>query len=163
MRKYGHNVGYIDELYKSFLDDPSSVSEAWREFFKDYRPETTGVRPPPARTQDEGARRLVGATARIVDNMAASLGVPTATSARSIPVKMLEENRRVINAHQSTVSGPRVSFTHLIAWFIVRSLEKHLSMNSAFAEIDGKPHVVARNEIRLCLSIDISTISRGRR
>jgi 2-oxoglutarate dehydrogenase E1 component len=155
MRKYGHNVGYIDELYKSFLDDPSSVSEAWREFFKDYRPETTGVRPPPARTQDEGARRLVGATARIVDNMAASLGVPTATSARSIPVKMLEENRRVINAHQSTVSGPRVSFTHLIAWFIVRSLEKHLSMNSAFAEIDGKPHVVARNEIRLGLAIDI--------
>ena len=41
MTKFGHNQGYIDELYGRFLADPGSVSEAWREFFHDYRPPDT--------------------------------------------------------------------------------------------------------------------------
>jgi len=159
MKRYGHNVGYIDELHRRFLEDPSSVGEAWREFFAGYRtgaPETPSPKAAPtAASVTEGARKLVGAPARIVKNMDASLGVPTATSARSIPVKMLEENRRVINAHQSTVSGPKISFTHLIAWAIVRALEKHPRMNVAFDEIDGQPHVIEREEIRLGLAIDL--------
>ena len=159
MKRYGHNLGYIDELHRRFLEDPSSVGEAWQEFFADYRtagpesPSEAPAEPPPV--VKDGARKLVGAPARIVKNMNASLGVPTATSARSIPVKMLEENRRVINAHQSTVSGPKVSFTHLIAWAIVRALEKHPQMNVAFDEIDGHPHILERKEIRLGLAIDL--------
>ena len=159
MKRYGHNLGYIDELHRRFLEDPSSVGEAWQEFFADYRtagpesPSEAPAEPPP--DVKEGARKLIGAPARIVKNMDASLGVPTATSARSIPVKMLEENRRVINAHQSTVSGPKVSFTHLIAWAIVRALEKHPQMNVAFDEIDGHPHILERKEIRLGLAIDL--------
>ena len=130
MKRYGHNVGYIDELHRRFLEDPSSVGEAWQEFFAGYRasgheaPSPVPTAPTPKPSPEPGvrdeARKLLGAPARIVKNMDASLGVPTATSARSIPVKMLEENRRVINAHQSTVSGPKISFTHLIAWAIVR-------------------------------------------
>jgi len=157
MKRFGHNLGYIDELHRRFQEDPASVSEAWQEFFADYR--TVGSEAPPRKPAPagltEGARKLVGAPARIVKNMDASLGVPTATSARSIPVKMLEENRRVINAHQSTVSGPKISFTHLIAWAIVRALEKHPKMNVAFDEIDGHPHVIERKEIRLGLAIDL--------
>jgi 2-oxoglutarate dehydrogenase E1 component len=159
MQRYGHNVGYIDELHRRFLEDPESVGEAWREFFADYQPPAAEAAAPPAAPSapaaEEGARKLVGAQARIVKNMNESLGVPTATSARSIPVKMLEENRRVINAHQSTVSGPKISFTHLIAWAIVRALEKHPQMNVAFEEVEGLPHVVERQEIRLGLAIDL--------
>jgi 2-oxoglutarate decarboxylase len=161
MKRYGHNVGYIDELHRRFLEDPSSVGEAWQEFFAGYRaagPEPQApapTAPSPTPGVKDGARKLLGAPARIVKNMDASLGVPTATSARSIPVKMLEENRRVINAHQSTVSGPKVSFTHLIAWAIVRALEQHPQMNVAFDEIDGHPHVIEREEIRLGLAIDL--------
>src|ERR1041385_9170423 len=46
-----------------------------------------------------GAPPLRGAAAKIATNMEASLGVPTATSNGSIPVKVLEENRRIINNH----------------------------------------------------------------
>ncbi|MGH9930615.1 MAG: 2-oxoglutarate dehydrogenase E1 subunit family protein, partial [Pyrinomonadaceae bacterium] len=40
-----------------------------------------------------------GAALKIVENMEASLKVPTATSQRRIPVKLLDENRRLINKH----------------------------------------------------------------
>ncbi|HXV75136.1 MAG TPA: multifunctional oxoglutarate decarboxylase/oxoglutarate dehydrogenase thiamine pyrophosphate-binding subunit/dihydrolipoyllysine-residue succinyltransferase subunit [Candidatus Polarisedimenticolaceae bacterium] len=165
MSRFGHNRGYIDELYRSFLDDPTSVSEAWREFFRDYRADgettrrhdrpATETASPPATDAEPPPTRLVGISARIAENMNTSLAMPTATSARSIPVKMLEENRRVINAHQTTVSGPRISFTHLIAWGIVRALERHPAMNVAYLERDGQPHVVRRERVQLGLAIDV--------
>src|SRR6185503_13241974 len=40
-----------------------------------------------------------GAALKIVENMESSLSVPTATSERRIPVKLLDENRRIINQH----------------------------------------------------------------
>ncbi|MGH2659798.1 MAG: 2-oxoglutarate dehydrogenase E1 subunit family protein, partial [Actinomycetota bacterium] len=43
--EFGPNVGLVDELYRRYLRDPSSVSEAWREFFDDYQP-TRQVAPP---------------------------------------------------------------------------------------------------------------------
>ncbi|MYH07220.1 MAG: hypothetical protein F4146_01375, partial [Rhodothermaceae bacterium] len=40
----GFNTGYVEALYKRFQDDPSSVSESWRDFFADYDPgESTPV------------------------------------------------------------------------------------------------------------------------
>src|SRR5262249_24110594 len=42
---------------------------------------------------DESVTRLCGAAARTAENMAASLSVPTATSARAIPAKLLAGNR----------------------------------------------------------------------
>src|SRR5436305_398479 len=52
---------------------------------------------PPTATGDRRAIR--GPALRIAENMEASLAVPTATSQRQIPIKLLEENRRVINQH----------------------------------------------------------------
>jgi hypothetical protein len=66
--------------------------------------------------------------------MIGSLAVPTATSVRSVPVKLLEENRRLINHHQATIAGPKISFTHLIAWAVVRCLVKHPVLNSGYLE-----------------------------
>ena len=39
----GFNTGYVEELYRQFLDDPDSVSDSWREFFADYRPSESFV------------------------------------------------------------------------------------------------------------------------
>jgi 2-oxoglutarate dehydrogenase E1 component len=111
---------------------------------------------PPAEGRDlPDAEPLRGIAVKIAENMNASLSVPTATSVRSIPVKLLEENRSVINSHQAVVAGPKISFTHLIAWTLLRALERHPRMNSRFAEIDGQPHLVARESINLGLAIDV--------
>ena len=174
MGKFGSNLGYVDEMYARFLANPESVGDVWREFFADYTPgAAVPVVPRPAKVDappalrapaaDEGATEdpgpppelLRGIAARIVENMTTSLEVPTATSVRTIPVKLLEENRRVINDHQTNVAGPRISFTHMIAWAIVRALERHPEMNAGFETIDGKPHRRPRPEIHLGLAIDL--------
>jgi 2-oxoglutarate dehydrogenase E1 component len=167
MGKLGQNRGYVDELYASYRADPASVSAAWREFFADYQPETRHeeraaepakpARPSAATplAQDGRAEPLEGPAARIARNMAASLSVPTATSSRTIPVKMLEEHRRIVNQHQETIAGPKISFTHLIAWAIVRALERHPEMTARYVEIEGVPHRVPGGTIRLGLAIDV--------
>ncbi len=54
--------------------------------------------PQPAPTLDgERAEPLRGASARVVQNMEASLAVPTATSVRAVPAKLLEVNRQILN------------------------------------------------------------------
>ena len=151
MSSFGSNTGYVDDLYQKFLDDPSSVSPAWREFFEDFRgsgptpsraaapaPRVEPIDPPAsggtatatetksevqvqADEQVEVAERsaeyepIRGVAAAIVDNMETSLGVPTATTVRTIPVRLLEENRRLINEHQNASAQRKVSFTHIIA------------------------------------------------
>ena len=52
---------------------------------------------------------LRGAAGRVVTNMEASLSVPTATSVRSVPVKLLMDNRVVINNHLSRGRGGKVA------------------------------------------------------
>jgi 2-oxoglutarate dehydrogenase E1 component len=166
MARFGHNLGYVDELYRSYLADPDSVSESWREFFRGFgaaapaapasEPVTESATEREASPAPQGtATRLVGAPARIAANMEQSLGVPTATSAREVPVKLLEENRRLINAHQTTAGRPKVSFTHLVAWAVVRALEQHPRLNAAHAELDGKPHRIEPERIGLALAIDV--------
>ena len=39
--------------------------------------------------------------------MAASLSVPTATSVRTVPAKLLEVNRSILNQHLARTSGAR--------------------------------------------------------
>ena len=87
--------------------------------------------------------------------MEASLEVPTATSVRTMPAKLLEENRRVINDYLARGRGGKVSFTHLIGWAIVRALQSVPALNSSFVEIDGTPHVVRHKAINLGLAVDV--------
>jgi 2-oxoglutarate dehydrogenase E1 component len=99
--------------------------------------------------------RLRGAAARTVTNMAASLGVPTATSVRSIPAKLLVDNRIVINNHLTRGRGGKVSFTHLIGYAVLRALAAAPELNDSFAEVDGKPMLVRHEHVNLGLAIDI--------
>ena len=98
---------------------------------------------------------LRGAAARVVANMTSSLEVPTATSVRAVPAKLLEDNRTVINRHLARSRGGKVSFTHLIGYALVRALVQHPEMNQYFTEVNGKPVVVAPESIALGLAIDL--------
>lgn len=99
---------------------------------------------------------LRGVAARIVTNMEDSLSVPTATSVRAIPAKLLIDNRIVINNHLARSRGGKVSFTHLIGYAIVKALKTMPEMNYALTEDDkGKPSLVKPGHVNFGLAIDL--------
>ena len=108
------------------------------------------VAPPPGAHE----ARLRGTAARTAQNMTASLSVPTATSVRAMPAKLLIDNRIVINNHLSRGRGGKVSFTHLIGYAVVRALASAPEMNYSYAEADGKPVLVQPEHVNLGLAID---------
>ncbi|MDB0018689.1 multifunctional oxoglutarate decarboxylase/oxoglutarate dehydrogenase thiamine pyrophosphate-binding subunit/dihydrolipoyllysine-residue succinyltransferase subunit, partial [bacterium] len=99
---------------------------------------------------------LRGAAGRVVTNMEASLSVPTATSVRSVPVKLLMDNRVVINNHLARGRGGKVSFTHIIGYAIVRALTTMPEMGYGFTTVDGKPAVLRNEDVNLGLAIDLA-------
>jgi multifunctional 2-oxoglutarate metabolism enzyme len=265
--EFGANVGLIDEIYRQYLDNPESVSPAWRDFFaenetEDGGPEaateeeasapagavdsreqpasgpatlpdggphtaagggaapegeepkageraeaeeqpTAGDRPKgeeqpgaegrpkakaaahapgaedrpkakertgaegrakakpaaPAPEGEEGEAEaqvvpLRGAAARIVEAMEASREVPTATSVRTVPARLLEVNRSVLNGHLRRRQGGKVSFTHMIAYAVVKALEAVPVMTTTYREVDGKPNAVRPAHVNLGLAVD---------
>ncbi len=96
-----------------------------------------------------------GGAQRIVENMEASLALPTATSYRTIPVKLLEENRRIINEHLEADNRSKVSFTHLISWAIVRALCEQPAMLASYEHVDGEPHRRLSSSVNLGIAVDI--------
>ena len=87
--------------------------------------------------------------------MMASLGVPTATSVRAVPAKLLIDNRIVINNHLQRGRGGKISFTHLIGYAVVQAVRALPEMNAAYAEEDGKPVIAAPHHVNLGLAIDL--------
>ncbi|GHJ24526.1 multifunctional oxoglutarate decarboxylase/oxoglutarate dehydrogenase thiamine pyrophosphate-binding subunit/dihydrolipoyllysine-residue succinyltransferase subunit [Streptomyces albus] len=99
--------------------------------------------------------QLRGPSAAVAKNMNASLELPTATSVRAVPVKLLFDNRIVINNHLKRARGGKVSFTHLIGYAMVQALKAMPSMNYSFTEKDGKPTLVKPDHVNLGLAIDL--------
>ena len=117
----------------------------------------------PADASDEPTvTQLRGAPARTAQNMDLSRTVPTATSVRSVPVKLLWDNRIVINNHLARARGGKVSFTHLIGYALVRALREIPDMNNSYAEVDGKPNLVVPAHINLGLAIDMKKADGSR-
>ena len=117
---------------------------------------TTSRAARPAAAADEGtSTTLRGAASAVVKNMEASLEVPTATSVRAVPAKLLADNRLVINNQLRRTRGGKISFTHLIGFAVVRALAELPVMNRHFAEIDGRPSVVTPDHVNLGLAIDL--------
>ncbi|CAH0135770.1 multifunctional oxoglutarate decarboxylase/oxoglutarate dehydrogenase thiamine pyrophosphate-binding subunit/dihydrolipoyllysine-residue succinyltransferase subunit [Microbacterium sp. Bi121] len=98
---------------------------------------------------------LRGMPKTLAANMDQSLTVPTATSVRTIPAKLMIDNRIVINNHMSRSRGGKVSFTHLIGWALIQTFKEFPSQNVFYAEIDGKPSVVAPAHINFGIAIDL--------
>ena len=115
----------------------------------------------PAHDQDGDAyedrtTRLKGAAARTAKNMDDSLSMPTATSARAVPAKVLIENRSVINTHLARTRGGKISFTHLIGWAVVESLTEMPSMNVSYGVDEaGKPVLHEPAHVAFGLAIDV--------
>src|SRR5450755_1049005 len=118
-------------------------------------PATPAPQAPPA---DPGAEvsRLRGAAARTATNMTASLTVPTATSVRAVPAKLLVDNRIVINNHLRRGRGGKVSFTHLIGYAVIAALKSMPEMNEAYTEENGKPAIARPDHVNLGLAIDVT-------
>ena len=123
----------------------------------------------PAHDQDgdayeDRATRLKGAAARTAKNMDDSLSMPTATSARAVPAKVLIENRAVINTHLARTRGGKVSFTHLIGWAVVESLTEMPSMNVSYGVDEaGKPVLHEPAHVAFGLAIDVPGADGQRR
>ncbi|HEX2046709.1 MAG TPA: 2-oxo acid dehydrogenase subunit E2, partial [Acidimicrobiales bacterium] len=164
---FGPNAWLVDEMYDQYRADPSSVTESWRDFFADYRrdgepaPQAPPPRPEPHPASDGvESRPLRGAAARLVANMEASLAVPTATSARVVPARLLEVNRKVLNGHLARIGGNKVSFTHLIGYAVVRALAAVPAMRSIYvdggqASAAGSGGIARPDHVGLGLAIDV--------
>ena len=182
---FGANASYVEGLLARFQADPNSVDESWQTFFGDLiggvgepaqaeTPPAGNVSPesvvPIAPTPSPGektkttvassspdteAKPITGVSKKIVENMEQSLTVPTATSLRTVPVKILEENRRIINEHLESQSRGKVSFTHIIAWAIVRAVKEYPQMNNGFGVVNNAPSRLLHHGINLGIAIDI--------
>src|SRR5271157_5529617 len=164
----GINSWLEDELYSQYLHDHSTVDESWQRVFE--RPsaaqgnsgtDTAVHAAQEARlgTGESGPEQLQplrAAAGRIAENMAASLAIPLATSQRTIPVKVMDENRRIINQHRTLLGRGKVSYTHLIGWAIVKALAEFPGLNHAYAEKDGQPFRVVRPHINLGIAVDVA-------
>ncbi|MDK8794787.1 multifunctional oxoglutarate decarboxylase/oxoglutarate dehydrogenase thiamine pyrophosphate-binding subunit/dihydrolipoyllysine-residue succinyltransferase subunit [Corynebacterium sp. MSK041] len=104
---------------------------------------------------EAGEQQLKGMFKAIAKNMDESLTVPTATTVRDMPVKLMFENRAQINDHLKRTRGGKISFTHIIGWAIVKSALLHPGMNVNYKVVDGKPFVVTPEHINLGLAIDL--------
>ncbi|RRR40570.1 multifunctional oxoglutarate decarboxylase/oxoglutarate dehydrogenase thiamine pyrophosphate-binding subunit/dihydrolipoyllysine-residue succinyltransferase subunit [Mycolicibacter terrae] len=98
---------------------------------------------------------LRGAAAAVVKNMSTSLEVPTATSVRAVPAKLMIDNRIVINNQLKRTRGGKISFTHLLGYALVQAVKQFPNMNRHFAEVDGKPSAVTPAHTNLGLAIDL--------
>ena len=179
----GTNAAFVEGLIHQYLENPAQVDERWRLTFdavvasekangdqlksESQRPaqpkSTLEKKPPPPPFQQappgpshfEQMVPIYGAAARIVENMEASLSLPTATSQRQIPVKIIDENRRLINHHLDLTASGKVSYTHLTGWAIVKALHSFPNLNSAYAQADGQPQRLERTLINLGVAVDV--------
>jgi 2-oxoglutarate dehydrogenase E1 component len=177
---FGSNAKYVEGLLERYQTDPKLVDESWQEYFADLlnggaapqavqdgqpaeaKTAQPAIETPPAPKSaavpiapDTQTKPITGPAKKIVENMEQSLTVPSATSSRNIPVKVLDENRRIINEHLAVQGRGKVSFTHIIAWAIVQSIKVYPRLNVGFGLVDGVPSRLEHDAINLGIAIDI--------
>ena len=175
-QEFGVNAGYVQSLYELWNLDSEQVEQSWRTLFErlDLKSPAPAPSSPPAASEATVAPRaasevasaaseieedelepLIGIGGRIVDNMERSLELPTATSVRTLPAKLLEENRRILNEHLSLRAFSKASFTHLVAFAIIRAVAEMPRVQAAFVEVGGKKHRRIPRHVNLGLAIDV--------
>ncbi len=166
---YGVNAAYVQDIYEQWMRDPASVEETWREIFalaggKPASPsEATpakpdGPAPAPSAPRGEGELEpLRGVAGKIVTNMEASLSIPTATSVRTISAKILSENRALLNEHLKVRAYSKASFTHILAFALVKAMSEYPSVQSSYLEVEGKGHRFTPAHVNIGIAIDVPT------
>ena len=99
--------------------------------------------------------RLTGPAAALADYMDESRSIPTATTFRTVSVQMLDAERKRLNEALTVAGGGKLSFTHIIAWAVVRAVQRTPVMATAFARVDGTPHKVPRGTVDLGIAVDV--------
>jgi len=178
--EFGINSWLEDELYQQYLNDRKNVDQSWKEVFESNGGEApqpaNGAHVPPSVALQNGTPEpttavtapahqpiagetlmpLRGAAARIAENMNLSLTIPLATSQRVIPVKVIDENRRIINEHRTLIGKSKISYTHIIGWAIVKAIRTNPTLNHAYAETNGEAFRVVRDRVNLGVAVDVA-------
>ncbi len=108
----------------------------------------------PAKAAHGEAKPLRGPAATLAKAMDESRSIPTATSFRELAVDTLDAKRKALNAVLKE-RGMKVSFTHLIAWAIVKAGQEWPVMGRAFEEREGKPTVIEPGGVNLGIAVDV--------
>jgi multifunctional 2-oxoglutarate metabolism enzyme len=181
---FGPNSALVEELYKQYQENPETVPNHWKNYFDELEgiesktpsPDENGVpavkeKPAPAKEPETRApekkkpepsipesaelQKIKGVASKIVDNMDESIYVPTATSLRVLPVKMMAEDRAIINTHLLKTGHPKASFTHLIAWAVIKAMNEFPTLNSYYVKKDDTHYRVIPENINLGIAIDL--------
>src|SRR4051794_5842567 len=177
--KLGINSWLQDELYQNYLHDKKNVDDTWKRVFETNghakpngangsaaaTPVTPTVAKSPASAPSttpqavtNAAAQLTplrGVAAKIAENMTVSLTVPTATSQRMIPVKVIDEKRQQINERRAAAGQSKISYTHIISWAIVRALDEFPALNHSFAEQNGELFRVIPQDVNIGIAVDV--------
>ncbi|MDQ3021606.1 MAG: multifunctional oxoglutarate decarboxylase/oxoglutarate dehydrogenase thiamine pyrophosphate-binding subunit/dihydrolipoyllysine-residue succinyltransferase subunit [Bacteroidota bacterium] len=177
--EFGLNTWYVLELLGDYKKDPDSVSDNWKTLFKELnlsngnnsttaskvqtstpinghsQVQTQQQIAMPQPVEGEEAQIIRGVGAKIIENMNNSLTIPTATTFRTIPVKVLEENRRIINDYLKKKNGGKISYTHIIGWAIIKGIKFVPVMNNAYTVINGEPNLIKKPNVNLGLAVDL--------
>ena len=167
-QEYKHDRKAIDATWTTVLEGnghtaapagKAAVAEPPR--FSADQPRALAVRtsgvPAVAIAEGDQLIPLRGPALRIAENMAASLTIPVATSQRVMPVKVIDENRRLINQHRSVTGQSKLSYTHLVAWAIVRAIEAVPAVNQAYSERGEESFRVTRGHVNLGIAVDVAS------
>lgn len=119
------------------------------------KPKVSPMEKAASATVEPGETQLKGALRAIAKNMNESLSIPTATTVREMPVKLMFENRALINDHLKRTRGGKISFTHILGYAIVQSTKLHPDMNKSYREEGKKSFAVQPEHVNLGLAIDL--------
>ena len=176
---FGPNSALVEELYKQYEEDPSSVPNHWKRYFdelngapseevteqEEEKADQKKEKPAPKKKKTEKPsipesaelEKIKGVASKIVDNMDESIYVPTATSLRVLPVKMMTEDRAIINTHLLRRGEPKASFTHLISWAVIQALKDFPNIISYYANQDSTHYRVKPESVNLGIAVDLES------
>jgi 2-oxoglutarate dehydrogenase E1 component len=120
------------------------------------RPTTTSALPaPPPIAANAKLAPLKGPAAALTGYMEQSLSIPTATSFRSVQVDVLDARRKELNgAIKAAGRSERVSFTHLIAYAMVRAAQELPFITYSFRRDEAGAPARLEPGINLGLAVD---------
>src|ERR1700674_1585104 len=177
--EFGINSWLEDELYQEYLHDRRTVDESWKKVFESNgeeapaggngghashsvsvldREATETLPIPIPEHQPVAGETLIplrGTSARIAENMNASLSIPLATSQRVVPVKVVDETRRILTSHRALLGKSKISYTHIIGWAVVKAIRTNPTLNHAYAFANGQAFRAVRDRVNLGIAVDV--------
>lgn len=172
------NSAFEEELYFNFLRDPDSVSPEWQDYFRkvhgksifvndnrintDYSPTINTKNYSKSNTTtnfvgSDSKQPLSELENQHVNVLMETIDIPFASATRTIPVKALDENKRIINRYLNKLNKVNVSFTHILAWSVVKALEKFPNLNDSYHQENGQSYRIKKPSINVGLAVDIDS------